>query len=146
MRLITVGLASLVAGIALGQNPEPKEFFTALQGEYKILRLNGEVPKEEDSAGDVYVDTDETVLTMPYCEPGVGCLGGYIYFPYNKTSIQKSQNTDGSVLYKIAVTGPDGVVAYSWEVHPSSSIFTHPRFRLSNGTFIQLTYELTKAP
>ncbi len=121
---------------------DTKAFIDSIQGTYLIEEVGGHPPKPDNSLADVYADTDEGVLTLPYCPSGGFCDPGYIFLSYANTTTTEATLSDGSVQVTFEVNDGSGK-KYSWTSANGKVSFFNPNYKV-NGAATPLTHQLTK--
>src|SRR4051812_16795593 len=64
-----------------------RPFFESVKGNYKIQKVNNEVPHDSNSLACVDLETAQVILTFGYCPPNGGCDPGYIFLDDDKTKV-----------------------------------------------------------
>lgn len=122
----------------------PQAFFTNSQGDYKVLLVAGEKPKESNAVGGVSAESGEGTITLSYCPPEGGCDAGYVFFPYDKTQIQKQTASDGRNVYTLIVTEDGTKSRYTWEEVGTTINFTNYQYEKPNGKIVTLVHVIQK--
>src|SRR5262245_2183726 len=134
---LLVAFCGSVASQASGDGPkplEPKAFFEAVTGEYRIQRVGGvfSFPTPANSAAAVEIDGDEAFLSMPFCRPILlTCDPGLLSVPLS--SVQVMQDGD---RYAITVNRGDRVDRYSWRVRGDRAYFRNYQYRLGSRVIV----------
>jgi hypothetical protein len=122
---------------------DPRQWAAQQQSPYCVDKADGLPPKPENALADVFADTSEFVLTMPFCPEGGSCDPGYLYFPYEKTQVWRETLTDGSV--QDSLTQPGISAPFTWTERGGVVTFINPEYK-DLGTPRPLEHVLRRCP
>lgn len=124
---------------------DPKDWVKQHEGDYRIQKAGGAAPKEENSIANVFADTEEGVLTMPFCRAGEPCHVGYLFLPYNETQISEEVLTSGETRSTIQVKDAARTLTYTWTQKGEKALFHNPHFVLDSKA-VTMEHDLVKVP
>jgi hypothetical protein len=141
-------ISMLAFAVDLGDEISLNDFVTAVGGDYEILKADGKETKYKE--GSVVGETDEVVLSFPYCpEDGDLCDSGYIFLPRTPATAVKINKlvTKTETTYTIRHT--EGLDKYTYEWIVPAGIKDPQTFRRYDyvyGTRKPITLEFSMIP
>lgn len=136
--------------VDLGDEISLNDFVAAVGGDYEILKADGKETKYKEGA--VVGETDEVVLSFPYCpEDGDLCDSGYIFLPRSPVTAVKVNKlvTKNDTTYTVRHT--DGLDKYTYEwIVPADKkdpqTFRRYDYVYDNGKPFTLEFSVTPKP
>lgn len=136
---ILLTIQSVYAEVAV----DPKEWATQQQSAYCVEKADGVAPKPENALADVFADSDEFILTMPFCPEGGSCDPGYLYFGYASTQILRETLPDGSIQDTLTQTATGST--FTWTERAGTIAFLNPQYN-DLGNLRPLEHVLRRCP
>ncbi len=137
--VILLSLQGAYAGVAV----DPREWAAERQSTYCVETADGVQPKPENALADVFADSSEFILTMPFCPAGGSCDPGYLYFPYAQTQVWRETLADGSVQDSLTQGGVP--TRFTWTERAGTVAFLNPEYN-DLGTIRPLEHVLRRCP
>ncbi len=134
----------ILSNICVAGVVDTKDWIKAHEGDYRIEKAGGMPPKGENALANVYADTDEGVLTMPFCREGETCNVGYLFLAYDKTKITERTLAAGGTRTTIEVQDAKGDRTYTWTETSGTFKFSNPHFVL-DGKVITMEHEMVRS-
>ena len=122
------------------------DFFRSFAGQYRIVLHGGEVP-HSNTVALVEPLEDQGFMQMGYCPSGGGfCDVGYLDFAYSQTSVEKTELSDGRLLFRIQVAETQRLLRFEWEVDEDCFRFRNLQYSFPSGEVAVLEHELKAIP
>jgi hypothetical protein len=103
-------------------------FVEQVQGNYEIDSAGGHKPTQDNNQAEVFADTEEGILTMPYCGTSGLCDPGYINLSYVETRAEREDLGAGHFRVDLTTKVGGKSYRYSWEQEPARVTFTNYQY------------------
>jgi hypothetical protein len=146
MKLTLLALIALVpfcGATAAGVAVNPQAFLESIQGNYEIDLAGGHTPAKENNQAEVFADTEEGVLVLPFCGSNGLCDPGYVNLAYPTTTVEREDLGADHYRFELRAQFSAKTYRYTWEYEAGRITFTNYQYLQGNQT-TQLTHVLHK--
>ena len=138
------GLSGIASATQLGGGDgpkplDPRAFFAAVKGAYRIELAGGTAPHGAEPTASIELESQDALVRVPYCFPSGACDPGYLMMPLREASVVQDGFT-----YLISVNDSGQRLRYSWRIDGNRVYFRNYQFRVDDHTFITLEHVLQR--
>ncbi len=128
---------------AAGAPIDALQFIDRIQGTYQIDMAGGHIPTSQNNQAEVYADTEEGILTLPFCGTSGLCDPGYIEFTYAKTQATREELAPDHFVVELVTQYGAKTYRYTWESKAAQVTFTNYQYLVA-GKVTQLVHQIHK--